>query len=395
MSKRLPLAALAVLAALAGTAAAQDYETIYSPIADVSLDDLIDSAMVYDGRGVRVTARLDLYTIPGSTAYTLSEGVSRQVLLIPVPEIRDQFEFEARQYVGRQVEVEGLFDSRGDVGLAQGGPRGRISFWKFVGPPEDRDGDIKASDVSLESLVRAPGQRDGQMVRVIGQFRGRNLFRDLPATSQLRSSDWVLKDDIFAVWITGRKPQGDGFRLDATLKRDTGKWLEVTGKVRTRRGTTYLDAVAVRLTDRPLRASAGADPSPTPTPRPPKPPVVVFSLPLDGEVIQTSTVFQVQFSKDMDEESFAGRVVLRYAGPRQPGDRLFDGLRIDYDGGLRTLSVDPGDVLRSGRQVRLLLLKGIHDLEGLPLQPRSEKAGLEAEIADELDYRVASEFEGD
>ena len=388
------LAALALLIASAGPAAAQNYEAIYGPIQDVSLDDLIDSDVIYDGRGVRVRARLNLYNIPGTTAYTLSEGLLRSVLLIPVPELENQFEFEAREYVGRQVEVEGVFSASGGTGIQQGGPRGRVTFWSFVGPPADRDEDIKASDVSLESLVRAPGQRDGQMVRVIGQFRGRNLFRDLPSSSQRRSADWVIKDDIFAVWITGRQPRGDGFRLDPGLKRDTGKWLEVTGRVRTRRGTTYIDAVAIRLSDRPLRASAGAAPTPTPVPRAPTPPVVVFSLPLDGEVIPTATVFKIQFSKDMAEESFAGRVVVRYAGPRRPGDRLFDGLRLAYDGGLRTLSIDPGDVLRTGRDVRVLLLKGIQDLQGLPLQAHAEDPALEAEIADELHYRVESEFGG-
>jgi len=392
-----PLAAAAALAtALVATpAVAQDYEALYGPIIDVSLEDLYNSGSFYDGRGVRVTARLDLYTASTTRVYVLSEGVTLQIALVPVPELRSQFETESYRYMGRQVEVVGRFSSASDASFAgQSGPRGRIDFWEFTGPPEKKDGDIKASDVSLESLVRSPGQRDGQMVRVIGQFRGRNLFRDLPATSQLKSNDWVLKNDIFAVWVTGQRPRGDGFRLDGTLKRDTGKWLEVVGKVLTRRGTTYIDAVAVRLTDAPLKASAGAEPTPTPPPRPPKPPVVVFSLPLDGEVIPTATLFRVQFNKDMDEESFRGRVVLRYAGPRQPGDKLFDGMRLEYDGGLRTLTVDPGDVLRPGREVLLLLLKGIQDLEGLRLQPRGEDGGREAEVADLLHYRVASEFEG-
>jgi hypothetical protein len=84
-------------------------------------------------------------------------------------------------------------------------------------------------------------------------------------------------------------------------------------------------------------------------------------------------VFQVQFSKDMDEESFRDRVVFRYAGRPQPGDNALDALRITYDGGLRTLRVDPGDVLRPGRVVELLLLPGIVDLDGLPLEARPGK----------------------
>ena len=35
--------------------------------------------------------------------------------------------------------------------------------------------------------------RDGQLVRVSGQFRGRNLYGDLPARSQLDRDDWVVR----------------------------------------------------------------------------------------------------------------------------------------------------------------------------------------------------------
>lgn len=64
-------------------------------------------------------------------------------------------------------------------------------------------------------------------MRVAGQFRGRNLYGDLPARSHLDKDDWVIKDELFALWVTGRRPKGEGFSLDAGLKRDTNKWLEV------------------------------------------------------------------------------------------------------------------------------------------------------------------------
>ncbi len=100
----------------------------------------------------------------------------------------------------------------------------------------------------------------------------------------------------------------------------------------------------------------------------------MFSLPLDGERdVPPDSVFQVQFSKDMDEESFKDRVVFRYAGRPQPGDNALDAKRISYDLGRRTLQVDPGDLLRPGRVVELLLLPGIVDLDGLPLETRPGK----------------------
>jgi hypothetical protein len=117
-------------------------------------------------------------------------------------------------------------------------------------------------------------------------------------------------------------------------------------------------------------------------------PVVVFALPLDGDSeVARDSRFVVQFSKDMDEATFAGHVLLRYAGPVLPGDRPFDGARLTYDEGRRALTVDPGDVLRPGRQVELILLPGIVDIEGLPLRGRKGPVA-DNDVVDVLRYLV-------
>ncbi len=234
-------------------------------------------------------------------------------------------------------------------------------------------------------------QHDGKMVTVRGQFRGGNLFGDLPSASRQRSSDWVLKDDVFAVWVTGKKAKGPGWNLDTGLKRDTGKWLQVTGRVLVNGPVVTIQATDVVLSKPPSAdapAAAQAQAPPPPPPRPKKPPVVVFSLPLDGERdVPPDAVFKVQFSKDMDEQSFKDRVVFRYAGRPQPGDNALDAKRITYDLGLRTLQVDPGDMLRPGRVVELLLLPGIVDLDGLALETRPGKnAGAATDV---LRFQVA------
>jgi hypothetical protein len=72
----------------------------------------------------------------------------------------------------------------------------------------------------------------------------------------------------------------------------------------------------------------------------------------------------------MDEASLKERVLLRYAGRPLPGDNALDAVRISYDGGLRTLRIDPGDLLRPGRVVEIVLLPGIVDLDGRPLEAR-------------------------
>jgi hypothetical protein len=205
---------------------------------------------------------------------------------------------------------------------------------------------------------------------VVGKFRGRNLYGDMPSKSGRDSDDWVIKNDVFAVWVTGKKPKGSGWVLDSGLKRDTGKWIEVVGRPETRGGVTYVRAMQLALTSPPT-PTAEAQPPPPPPEKPKVPPVVVFALPLDGEAeVPEDSRFVVQFSKDMDEQTFKGHVVLRYVGPVRPGDRTFEGLRLSYDGGRRALTVDPGDVLRPGRQIELLLLPGIADVDGLQLIPR-------------------------
>jgi hypothetical protein len=195
----------------------------------------------------------------------------------------------------------------------------------------------------------------------------------------------VIKDDVFAVWVTGKKPKGSGWSLDASLKRDTGKWLQVMGRVRARKGVVTLEAMDVVLSKAPqpiVAAEAKAEPTPPPRPKPKRPPVVAFSLPLDGErEVAPDSVFQVQFSRDMDEASFKDRVLFRYAGRTQPGDNALDAVKISYDGGLRTLRVDPGDLLRAGRIVELVLLPGIVDIDGSPLETRpGVRAGASVDV---------------
>ena len=286
-----------------------------------------------------------------------------------MPQISAEWEEAARVWLGREVEVSGLISMATDQTTQA--VNVYISIWGYLGPPDEkpvtRD---QAIATTLEDLLRKPGTLDGKAVRVRGQFRGSNLYGDLPSASRRRSSDWVIKDELFAAWVTGKKPKGAGWKLDAGMKRDTDRWIEVVGRPRTVKGVVTIEASSVALSTPPT-PTAEALPPPPPPPRPKKPPLVVFSLPLDRERdVPPNTVFKVQFNKDMEDSSFQGRVLLRYAGAPQPGDRDLDAVKIDYDEGLRTLTIDPGDLLRPGRVVEIVLLPGIVDLDGLPLATR-------------------------
>ena len=369
------LPVLALVAGLCSPAAAQvnEYEMRYGgQVAEVSVDDLLQMPEQYAGRAVRTRGQLEM--VPGSTElrYALRGTFGGYLQLIPVQEVGVDWEREARTWVGREVEVTGGVNSAQDT---SGRSSAYLLIWAYLGPPDEKAARRDSPQLSLEDLVTKPDRHDGKMVTVRGQFRGENLFGDLPSASRDRSSDWVLKDDVFAVWVSGKKAKGPGWTLDARMKRDTGKWLQVTGRVRVKGPVVTLQAMDVVLSKAPAaNPQARAQAPPPPPPRPKRPPVVVFSLPLDGErEVPPDATFQVQFSKDMDEPSFKDRVAFRYAGRPQPGDNSLDAMRVTYDGGLRTLRVDPGDLLRPGRVVELLLLPGILDLDGLPLETRPGK----------------------
>lgn len=396
MTRRFPVVPLAlVLVCAAGAVYAQSqraqFESRYGRPVDVTIADLGQAPSSYYDQLVRTRGRLGM-DAGLNRSYNLQDDFGNIVRVIPFPEIAVQFDEVAHKIVGRQVEVTGVFQAMSNSGtqLPQAGVavEGFIEFMNFTGPPEERKGDLKAPEVRLEALLSPPGKRDGQLVRVVGKFRGHNLYGDLPSKSQRRSADWVIKDDVYAVWVTGKKPKGTGWELDAGLRRDTGKWIEVIGVPETMGGVTYLKAERVALTAAPS-ATAEAAPPPPPPERPKVPPVVVFTLPLDGDrEVPSDARFVVQFSKDMDESSFQGRVLVRYVGPRLPGDREFDGVKLTYDGGRRALTVDPGDVLRPGRRIEVVLLPGIVDTEGLTLEARPGQHARDG--VDIVSYQIGS-----
>jgi hypothetical protein len=368
--------ALALGFGLAAVAAAQvnEYEARYGPTIEVSLDSLIDMPEQYYSKAVRTRGTFEM--IPGSTRiqYGLRGTFGGYLLIVPRQEIAFRYEEEARRWGGREVEVSGSIE--GGSSDPQTGRRVTyIYIWGYLGPPDEKARRVDSPEATLEEVVTKAERYDGKIVSVRGQFRGENLFGDLPSASRQRSSDWVIKDDVFAAWVTGRKPKGSGWSLDASLKRDSGKWLQVAGRVRVNRGIVTIEATEVALAKPQATRVAEAEPKPEPTPPSPprvrRPPSVAFSLPIDGERdVPSDTVFQVQFSQDMDEASLKERVLLRYAGRPLPGDNALDAVRISYDGGLRTLRIDPGDLLRPGRVVEIVLLPGIVDLDGRPLEAR-------------------------
>jgi hypothetical protein len=361
-------------------------ETLYGPVRDVSLDDLAFNGETYSGRAVRVKGRLGIQGLSGMT-WELGEAGTR-VTIAPIRQ--GMGEDQLRDLSGQMIEVTGLFtmtsgQSSANTG-AMPGSVGVIQFWSWAGPPEKLGKDAKVAVTTLEQLVTRAGKMDGQLVRVVGKFRGRNLFGDLPARSMRRVDDWVIKDSLFAVWVTNRKPKGDGFELDPSIRRDSSRWVEVIGRPATRNGVVVIDAAQVALTQPPTPKAEAAPPPPPPE-RPKTPPMIVFSLPLDGESdFDFSGRIMVQFNNDMDEDSFKGRVGLRYEGAAMPGDPGFEQMRVSYNPGSKALIVDPGVPIIKGRVLDLVLLTGIVDIDGQPLVRRDGKPP-QSDIAEMLRFK--------
>ena len=371
---RRAFAALAIGLGLAAPAGAQmnQYEAQYGQTVEVSVDNLLQMPEQYLDKAVRTRGQLEMIPRGTEIAYGLRGTFGGYLYVYPRNEVSYEWEQGARRWTGKEVEVSGSVGSGRDQ--QTGNAIVYIAIWSYLGPPDEKKKGVAAPETTLEDLISRPEQFDGKTVSVRGQFRGENLFGDLPSSSRARSSDWVIKEDLFAVWVTGKKPKGAGWSLDASLKRDTGKWLQVMGRVRVANRVVTLEAVDVTLSKPPGEAAkveAKPEPTPPPPPRPKRPPMVAFSLPLDGErEVPRDSVFKIQFSHDMDEATLKEHVLFRYAGRVQPGDNALDAVKVSYDGGLRTLRIDPGDLLRPGRIVEVVFLPGIQDLDGAPLETR-------------------------
>lgn len=261
-------------------------------------------------------------------------------------------------------------------------PLARISD-RLLGKPWPSAGELPIVVASSSRLARAPDATtlrnivlDPQRyvdagVTLTGRFRGRNLYGDLPEAPDESRWDFVLRSADAAVWIVGKEPKGDGFELDVTARVDTGRWLEVTGTVSVKDDMVLVDAGALKL------AEPAADATPTPARRAAPqlaPPEVIFSAPLAEDVnVARDTTVRVQFSRDMDRESFDGNIHVGYAGSDSepagdaaPAALIFES---EYHGRNRVVEIRFEDELDQFRVVEVHLLEGITANDGAPLPP--------------------------
>jgi hypothetical protein len=223
-----------------------------------------------------------------------------------------------------------------------------------------------ASGTSVRAIAIEPWRYEGQTVTVLGNFRGRNLFGDLPGAPGKGRYDFVLRGTEGAVWVTDIRPRGQGFDLDVNRRVDTDRWIEVTGTVIRDKGLVSVKATRVTLAKAPQSADAAEEPAPPPVPL--LPVEVVFNSPTDGETdVSGTSPIRIQFLRGLNEASLDGRIRLTYLGQADASPSV--AFKVAYDGASRAIQISPVQPLEPYRTVRLELLEGITGFDGAPLKP--------------------------
>jgi hypothetical protein len=294
---------------------------------------------------------------------------------------------EVRVLLNDAGSPDGIVELRGqmlDVGRLQpGDPRlasyARLDEERWPAPGEELLVSVtgvmpapSGSAPSLRGLALEPWKFVGQPVTLIGQFRGRNLFGDLPDSPRTSRYDFVLKAADAAVWVTGQRPRGRGFDLNVDRRADTGRWVEITGIVAHEHGLVRIDASRIAAAEEPTAAPEAED---TPVVLPPHPPVeVVFSSPTEGETdVAATTSIRIQFSRNVKPETLEGRIRIGYLGAEsfEKGEAQPPGIDVktSYDPAARALELTFPAPLERFRTVRVQLLEGIEGFDGAPFAP--------------------------
>ena len=227
--------------------------------------------------------------------------------------------------------------------------------------------DNAAPTVRLVALD--PESYVGKRVTLSGQFRGRNLMGDQPQAPNISKWDFVLHNADASVWVTGVRPRGKGFNLDVGARVDTRTWLQVTGVVRATHGLVWLEAAPQMTLSKPdtsFLVEALPPPPMGPSPE------VIFSDPVDGDTdVPLKKTVRIQFSRDMNPDSFKENVHWRYAAADSRELLPPANLSVRYEKSNRSLEVkiSAADEVTRFRNVSVELTDSITATDGAKLKP--------------------------
>ena len=278
--------------------------------------------------------------------------------------------------VNGAVEVRGQFV---DVGkLDPGDPRagalaeGREAE-KWPRPGEElvvRVTDVRTADPPTTLTVRAlalePWRYESQKITVVGNFRGRNLFGDLPGAPGKSRYDFVIRGAEGAVWVTGLRPRGRGFDLDVDRRVDSDRWLEVSGTLVRERGLILIEAAQLVAAQPPASTEAVAEVA---IAAPPPPPLeVVFSSPTPDEIdVAPTSAIRIQFSRGVDPKSLQGAFGIGYVGVT--GGTAPPPYETTYDAANRAVTLRFKEPLERFRTVRVEVRETLKAFDGALAKP--------------------------
>ncbi len=229
-----------------------------------------------------------------------------------------------------------------------------------------------ATDVTsppLRALAMEPARFDNQKVTIVGQFRGRNLFGDLPEAPAQNRHQFVLRSGDAAVWVMGLQPRGKDFNFDPTKRIDSGRWVKVAGTVKTAKGLTWLDGTTIELAPEPQETTeVEIDVAPPP------PVEVLFTAPAEGEAdVRLTERIRMQLSRDLNPETLTDRIRITYASAdsRERGEPQAPGVEFTtlYTKENRSLEIRPVQPLERFRLVTVEFLPGVKGTDGGDMTP--------------------------
>jgi hypothetical protein len=219
---------------------------------------------------------------------------------------------------------------------------------------------------TVRAIALAPERFENKSVTLVGRFKGRNLYGDLPQAPGKSKWDFVLQSADAAVWITQLRPRGRGFDLDPQARVDTGRWLEITGTVRRDGPQVWIEGESVQQATAPEEAPVEVQVKLPPEP----PPRVIFSAPVPEDIdVETTTSIRLQFSRPMDGTSFQARIRVSYAPPSQGQAPPPPAFTAAYDPGNRSVEIKFKEPLERFHTVKVELLEGIAAVDGQLLPP--------------------------
>lgn len=220
---------------------------------------------------------------------------------------------------------------------------------------------------ALKDVVLECDRFQGKTVVIVGQFRARNLYNDLPGAPGRHKHEFVLRMGAAAVWVVGLRPRVNNVDLNMQTRVDTDRWFAVEGIVRRDKGLVWLQG---------LRMAAAPVPQEVLPAIPVRPETlaaaeVMFSVPTDDEAdVPVTTTVRIQFTRPIDPRSLTGRIRVSYAdGPDGAAPVPPPGFVADYTTSDRVVTLRFRSALQRFRGVVVEVLDGVTTMGGSPVKP--------------------------